>query len=291
MWTYGIYTGGITPYQYEPYYLEVKEEIYFKSKLCKSIIRTSYNGFSEAFDLLYQEEGSVYFYNEELDSFILLFDFGAKQFDTLQIGLDRYYNEEELPYIKVIVDSISLESYCGEQLQVWYLSTLQDFHHYTFESKVIEKIGFLGSFHPVSGLYCGDIGSLRCFEESNYYCKLVDYDCDTFYYTSSINKLNIEKSIEIFPNPASNEINVKLPESSKVTSWSIYNLYGQNIKTGEIKILKLKTSLLIPKIKITALGDLESGVYFLQLNNETSTFEINDTAINNNGYVTKFLIK
>ncbi len=258
IWTYGYGTSSSWPIQYEPYYMEVKEEVEFKNKLCKSIVRTSYKGESEEVDLLYQDGAKVYFYKKELDSFLLLFDFGAEQYDTLQIGLDRYYDAEEPYTIKVIIDSIGFETYCGEELKVWHLSNSDESQSYYFDSKVIEGIGFLHSFHPVNGLFCGDIGSLRCFESTNYSCKLVDIDCDTVYFTSKISTVDIENDFKIYPNPASDYIEVILKKMDRWSKWEIINVSGERELRGAYSDMK--------KIDVSALSP---GMYFLQLTDKS----------------------
>lgn len=74
----------------------------------------------------------------------------------------------------------------------------------------------------------------------------------------SINELNSETSeLEIFPNPASDFINVNL-SSSKIQTLKIYDIHGALIKEKHTDLEQ------------TNIVDLESGIYFLVVEDEQS---------------------
>lgn len=71
---------------------------------------------------------------------------------------------------------------------------------------------------------------------------------------SSINEKSQEKSLVVYPNPTSDLINIE-NFSDKTTAYSIFNVTGQEIKTGFTS----------GKISVS---ELEKGIYFLQIKDE-----------------------
>lgn len=71
---------------------------------------------------------------------------------------------------------------------------------------------------------------------------------------SSINEKSPEKSLVVYPNPTSDLINIE-NFSDKTTAYSIFNVTGQEIKTGFTS----------GKISVP---ELEKGIYFLQIKDE-----------------------
>ncbi len=268
-WTYGIHIGEAPPVKNSPFYLEVKEEVQVKDKTCKVIEKTDVNGNTEIVDYIHQSGKEVFFYSEELDDFLLLFDFGAEVNDILQIGINDKGVQEDIHFVDLRVDSIGSVNYCGEELKVWYVSIPENAEGeppvYDFNGKVIEKIGFLSSFHPVYSLYCGDWGSIRCFDAPEHSCKFVDYDCDTTFYILSTENINISGNVSLYPNPTTSEINVTLPQTDKFYSWAIYNFEGKKIRNGRVPNPGVKT------FKIESLEVLDAGIYYLRLSSKADS--------------------
>lgn len=71
---------------------------------------------------------------------------------------------------------------------------------------------------------------------------------------SSINEKSPEKSLVVYPNPTSDLINIE-NFSDKTTAYSIFNVTGQEIKTGFTS----------GKISVS---ELKKGIYFLQIKDE-----------------------
>ncbi len=262
-WTYGTHIGEAPSVKNSPFYLEVKEEVQIKDKTCKAIEKTDINGNTEIVDYIYQSGTEVFFYSEELDDFLLLFDFGAKVDDVLQIGINDEGVYEDVHFVDLRIDSIGSVDYCGEELKVWHVSIPENSESepplYDFNGKIIERIGFLSSFHPVYSLYCADWGSIRCFDDSEHSCKFVDYDCDSTFYVLSTEKIDISDDVSLYPNPTTSEINVTLSETGEFYSWAIYNFEGKKIRNGRVPNADVKT------FKIESLEDLDAGIYYLRL--------------------------
>ena len=104
-------------------------------------------------------------------------------------------------------------------------------------------------FHNQNLAYEGEIvvGSLE-----------LDY-IDTIFLLSANDELLQQTSI--YPNPMSDALNIKLPSGVEATA-TLYNVLGQTVKQSALNssITTLETS------------NLESGVYFITIKTETTTF-------------------
>lgn len=76
--------------------------------------------------------------------------------------------------------------------------------------------------------------------------------------TLSISKLDLDKyTLDLFPNPSSQQLNIKL-KNLKLITFKIYNLRGQLIKSGDFNDNINQGSIDIHNIN--------SGVYLLKIN-------------------------
>ncbi len=66
--------------------------------------------------------------------------------------------------------------------------------------------------------------------------------------------------MSLFPNPVRNELTIQNYPMNNQTAFSITNILGQVVLSGEIKS---------PKINI---AEIPAGVYFLDVNNEVIKF-------------------
>ena len=91
-----------------------------------------------------------------------------------------------------------------------------------------------------------------------------DYYLDevTFGITTGIETLNLTNSLGIFPNPATNKINIDL---SEIEGEFTMNIYNQN---GQLILSELSNNRSLATIDISTLN---SGVYFIQLISDYST--------------------
>ena len=87
---------------------------------------------------------------------------------------------------------------------------------------------------------------------------------------SGINEI-VENKFVIYPNPAQNKILVQLWGGAEVDSWTIYNITGQMVKSGNIKSSETFT--------INGLKEFESGLYFLQLKDSNGKYGVQKFAI------------
>ena len=73
-------------------------------------------------------------------------------------------------------------------------------------------------------------------------------------------------NIEIFPNPANNNINIKINNETGFISLRLYDLFGREIK--DIYSGYIENNLSLNK----DIGDINSGVYFLVMTSQNGRF-------------------
>lgn len=87
---------------------------------------------------------------------------------------------------------------------------------------------------------------------------------DTYQYTTgtlSLTDFDLEKEISIFPNPATNFLNIKSNSTEKIKSIEFYNTLGQLVYYNNVSN--------ISDIKID-ISNLKKGIYFVKINFENS---------------------
>lgn len=123
---------------------------------------------------------------------------------------------------------------------------------------------------------------------SKYYNSFENYRNDTFTYLIQNNELvitnnagnkayynntplsnknfeKIYKELTVYPNPATNELSIKIPENNQLNSVKIYNTERKEVRKGNSTLLDI--------------SDLSAGIYFLEIN------------INGVNYTRKFIKK
>ena len=124
---------------------------------------------------IYSSNDSLFFYDDKLDKFQLLYLFSAKSNDIWDILI--YSWEESIDTLKVKVDSIYSVTINDEDLRAYDVTyTIKEYSDdfdLSYSSKVIEKIGdthYLFNVPKETGILCDDNFSrgLRCYEDSQF---------------------------------------------------------------------------------------------------------------------------
>ncbi len=258
-WTYNdlnYFTG-----KYVPVYYEVTGKKEIKGKSCNIIEKKDYKGKLKYNEFFYQQESKVYFYHENLDTFFLLFDFDAKVDDTLDIGLNYPSLSKNEAEVKVVIDSIGNEIFCDTIFKVWYIRLL-DSYNYSFDNKVIEKIGFMTSFHPRFGLDDSAEGNLRCYSNNDISCSFYDFDCDAIVEELSTFQTFKDESFELYPNPAKDVININYSGGQDIKAVLTFkDIIGKVILKKEV-LMKKNNPINID------VSSYKTGLYFVSLEDE-----------------------
>lgn len=220
-------------------------------------------------EYMYSENGKVYFFDPNFNTFQMLYDFDAEQFDSWMILIDDILlrNADTL---NIIVDSIDIIDVNGTELKQFYV-TYQFIYDYfnegnidtlLYSSRIIENIGdvfYMFNYTPAWAMTCdGNFSKgLRCYEDTIlglYETGLAD-SCDyRHYYTDDIEEtIKTNKLVKLFPNPTTGLINIQTIGSDlTINSLIITNLFGAsesvNYNHGQLN-----------------LNHLPNGIYFIRI--------------------------
>lgn len=259
-WTYNqvILFEGNTSVSFE-----VTRDEMINGKLCKELTGQCTCSPVNA-TYVYEEEGRVYRYDQELDSFFLLYDFNLVAGDTLVISAGSLFNDQG----QYIIDSVSTVNYNGEELRVQHITTLN--WHVTLGSKLIEKIGSNECFFPQIGFCDPGTGGIICYEDQN--LGLVHFQpglpCNM---VSTLEENNSNSGIvTITPNPVVDRI--KIQPHLPIKTINLMDSSGK-------QIVQMKTS---AQDEYTMdVSGLVQGIYYLQVIAQNGSDQVIKIAILN----------
>ncbi len=182
----------------------------------------------ESVEYLFQDQWEVYRYANGM--FNLLYDFDALPGESWTIT--------NLPHepstLEVLVDSITQISINNELLNVQHISLLQGpTKNWCWGSQqILEGVGMLGMLFPEIGVCDPHVQALRCYEDI-----LVDYNfanipCDSTWTLLNNNDLTKTTNIHVFPNPVTDQINIKGIDLNNVDI-QVFNFSGQQIQVEQ----------------------------------------------------------
>ncbi len=235
------------------------DDTLIKKKTCKKLEETNrYQGMTidTVYHYMYSENDSVFFFNKEKNDFCLLYDFSAKEGDTIKL---HCFSENEQPYLTVIVDSVK-EIMINDSLFMKQYVTSGDGLFIGFGNYNIENIGNDYYMFPT---YDGNTkGPLRCYSDSVFgkykNPKFTYNDCDKV--ISSIKDKKKESEVNIYPNPAQDFFYIESVEKCHNFTIEVYDILGN------LQIKRYNKNKIIIK-------DLISGIYIVKLIDDTYLFE------------------
>ncbi|MCX6231510.1 MAG: T9SS type A sorting domain-containing protein [Bacteroidetes bacterium] len=191
-----------------------------KGKLCS--ILTNSGGFDcyyhNQMDFVYQEDSIVYFYLAAIDSFQVLYNLKAKK-DTMW---NVIFNTDIYPLLdtfRVKVDSVSSVNINGKDLKkmfVYYQTkSITGYYSNFYPSVIIENLGDIYYLFNLGDNHVACDGNysegLRCYSDSlfGFYSSGIAPFCT---YTG-INETK-QDIIEIYPNPATDLLNIKTTDGN-----------------------------------------------------------------------------
>lgn len=194
-------------------------------------------------EFIYKESEKLYFYDLQLDKFLLYFDFAAQVGDTLTIPTYSEIREMEgIDTTYILINSISSINLNGIDLKVFNISdgVKNNLGNITFSQSglpgnetVIENIGRTGSFfNYLETGFCDGAYSFPLIEFTipEYGTYVLD-DLNSNDNNSSIN------NITIFPNPTNQDIKItNLP--SNLNTINVFDFMGRIQQTVNIEELK-----------------------------------------------------
>ncbi len=251
----------------------VKRDTIINNKLC-SVVNRKTNHVSGDFIsefYVYEDENIVYIYDNSQD-FTILFDFNKSIGEKWNTTL-FYFNEDSSLSscsFEVFVDYIDTLLINGINLKRMNLIT----ENSIFNGTVIQSIGHLSRPFPDIFFHCtGYIedynyyNGLRCYKDDDLgFVKFDDFkDCD--FENLSVKEINSTYSVEIYPNPTNDHINIILKNSNqKIKQYSLTDLTGNTLLNEKVN----------KNVLTFNLKSLNSGVYILvmDIDGKNSHFKI-----------------
>lgn len=214
---------------------------------------------------VHSRNDSVFFIDPILGDFKLLYDFTKKAGESYKIH--PLYGDYK-DYLTVTIDSVKTEVINGKTVRVQYAQTSShsELHNpvnwnwilgsYSKSVKIIEYIGSITYFLPRESSWCDYIlrDTLCSYEDpSGFFYKVGNRDCSKSYDSSvTIESIDVTDDLSLYPNPASNIINIKSPRDYDV---SIFDIYGK-----QVGVLKIKADDVVE----FNLSQYMSGTYFIK---------------------------
>lgn len=209
------------------------------------------------YEYIYESNDTVFWYNQDLNSFTILYNFASEAGDTWEISV------RDCTFI-VNVDSVNTMVLNNKNHKVLYVSDLDNY----FTGKIIEGVGHTKSFFPKDiywychGVYCDSdiIDGIRCFLQGDTLVFHSDSTpCDTTYQLfTDLTDNQITKKINVYPNPVKDILTIVFTNNTfsgkNALCYRLYNFKGQIVKEG---LLSDNNSIHV--------GDLLSGLYNIQL--------------------------
>lgn len=228
---------------------------------------------------VYQEDRRVYFYAEgngwniAQDTFFLMLDFNLNIGDTLA------YHCPVAPYASFISHGNGSFGPISSNIEDIYFTTISNvdtayingighkrvkYTDHISNNILGESIEGIGNIHGFFGddLFQTDefecYGQFYCYQDSSKIFSHLGEDCSTCIFpqeTSSLSNVEIS-ALQIYPNPASQEIHISTSTNIKISKISLANVFGEEIVRQEVSDNKLRS---------ITLPDLPPGVYILTI--------------------------
>ena len=209
------------------------------------------------------DSNRVYLFDSSSTTFKLIYDFNALSGDTIEVFTRDPYSDSTI----IIVDSVSTININGTILGVQYVSPLYFGGYYDMSGIIIENIGWTGFMFPLSTLADPPYGgALRCFQNDSIgLYKPSAFDCD--YLETGIESINNSNNLSIYPNPASEILNISIAKEIDLTNAtvSLVDVSGKQVLNQRIQSTET----------VIHINHLPNGIYLLniRLNNEISKFK------------------
>ena len=214
-------------------------------------------------EFTYDENGTIFFYNQHTTEFDTLFDFNASPGNAWIVKSYEYNGEEN--EIEVSVDSVGITNVNGVDLKILYLKYHIDFLNNSFfiPRVVLEKIGDLNYmfYFPNQSFFVCDSNystGLRCYEDEDlgHFETGIADSCTLNYIWVGTNEFDLSNRTKIYPNPVSDIIIIEADAANAPQRFLIRDVSGKLVKAGIIsnKYIQLDYS--------------QKGLYFLELYSE-----------------------
>jgi len=237
MWYYTQYSINSNLITYESF--ESLVDTFYEGHDSKKIEQISRGGMNnhEIISNIYmfKHNDSVFYYNNDLSRYCLLYDFSAKQKDTIKLDCFYAHYSTGLSSLLVLIDSVKTISINGQPKKVQYVKS-GDGLVIEFGGINIEDIGNTSFMFPTyDNTYDGP---LRCYTFNGFVYKNPFYNNQYDKWNGECNQITtgikdiINGDIQILPNPVVN--NLYITNIQGLYKYKLYNITGIELINGTI---------------------------------------------------------
>lgn len=257
-------SGDIT-YQY----LSHQGDTTIQHKKVKIIVKTNTlydkESIEQTEEYIYVEDNKVYWWNQTIEEFTVLYDFGAQVGDYWEIKAG--HNS-----IVVHVDMVGQAEYDGIVYKTLQISDYDDM----FGGTIVCTVGHLTSFFPEKMLdnkgNC-EVNGLRChWNDGELLFKVGNVDCDYIFVNHhlGVDETDFENGFIIYPNPSHGIIYLEtFPETSQNHEYRIINILGETVLSGKISAYN----------QMIDVSNLPNGIYFMKIREKSTMIGEKSTKI------------
>ena len=243
-----------------------EKDTLFKGQNCRKIIKRHdvYCYSRPPFELVFSKNDTIYFYDQKLDTFQILYNLNAKKGDTW------FFRFKDIPSgivdtVNIFVDSIGSITVNNQLLRLLFVTYKIGFNVYPmqYQSKIAEKIGdfsFMFNFYPSEEMACDANYSngIRCYEDNTIgLYHFASMDSCTYTYKWTDIKTNTNDKLTLYPIP-SNEV-IHISGLTKPGYYHISDITGKLLKFGYINDSQILIKDLTKGIYILSIFDLENN--------------------------------
>jgi hypothetical protein len=206
----------------------------------------------------FQRNDTVYYHYA--GSFRPVFFWGAQLGDTIQYFNNEIFNCDSI--VQLLVDSVGTTVINNDTLRFYRtINVGGDTANttnpiYPHQILAIERLGAVNAF-PIPFYLCytdGNDYNLRCYSDSTFalYQTNPAIDCDYLY--NSISQLEQSNNITLYPNPATNQLNISI-EGQTIAQYQILDYTGKMVLSNQSNNSDLSIDV----------SELVQGVYLIRL--------------------------
>jgi hypothetical protein len=237
----------------------VSKDTVFKGQACRKIEQDIYIKWGKFYPYLettrdlyvYDNEDTVFCYNNRFDRFTPLFVFNLNAGDTLRLPYFNTYDctkamDTNGLAIAMIVDSVINVNYDGTMLKTIHAkqlkTTISSYGWSPYGDSIIiyaQKLGSLKTgFLPYCQGYCASLTvegcatprNLRCYEDDSTKIHLVDTCIDPTWVNAAIEEQQLlSAQIKPYPNPAYHSIVLSSKKFNFSTTVIVYDVFGHKM--------------------------------------------------------------
>lgn len=210
-------------------------------------------------EYVYSEDGIVYWWDKQSQSYTTLYDFNANVGDQWTINVGTHS-------ITMHVDEVNNVEYNGATYRVLTVRDADDI----FSGDIICGIGHTTSFFPEKMLNNRDfdVDGMRCYWHfGEELLQFGEVDCDEIYNIYNDVAENEETGFEVYPNPTKDILIIKsdvleMCHGASLQEYTITNITGQIMMRGTISSDNQQVDI----------SNLENGMYFIKVGEKSMKF-------------------